>query len=62
MKREIAKYVAKYLVCQQVNAEHQRPTGLLQPLEIFQWKWEYVAMDFVVGLSRTIRNNDAIWL
>ena len=34
MKREIAQYVAKYLVCQQVKAEHQRPARLLQSLPI----------------------------
>jgi len=34
MKREIARYVAKCLACQQVKAEHQRTAGLLQPLPI----------------------------
>ena len=34
MKREIAEYVEKCLVCQQVKAEHQKPTGTLQPLLI----------------------------
>ena len=38
MKREIIEYVARCLVYQQVKAEYQKPTGLLQPLEIFQWK------------------------
>ena len=34
MKRDVVEYVAKCLTCQQVKAEHQRPTGLLQPLDI----------------------------
>jgi hypothetical protein len=34
MKREIAKYMAKYVVCQQVNVEHQQHVGQLQPLSI----------------------------
>ncbi|XP_071921774.1 uncharacterized protein [Coffea arabica] len=34
MKRDIAQYVRTCLVCQQVKAEHQKPSGLLQPLEI----------------------------
>ena len=34
MKREIAQYVSKCLTCQQVKAEHQKPSGLLQPLEV----------------------------
>ncbi|XP_022040541.1 uncharacterized protein LOC110943093 [Helianthus annuus] len=34
MKRDIVKYVAKCLTCSQVKAEHQKPYGKLQPLEI----------------------------
>ncbi|XP_074556484.1 uncharacterized protein LOC141812346 [Curcuma longa] len=32
MKRDVADFVARYLVCQQVKAEHQRPVGLLQEI------------------------------
>jgi hypothetical protein len=38
MKREIAEYVARCDICQRIKAEHQRPTGLLQPLQIPEWK------------------------
>jgi hypothetical protein len=38
MKREIAEYVAKCDSCQRIKVEHQRPAGLLQPLQIPQWK------------------------
>ena len=34
MKRDVVKYVARCLTCQQVKAEHQRPGGILQPLNI----------------------------
>ncbi|RVW14025.1 Transposon Ty3-I Gag-Pol polyprotein [Vitis vinifera] len=54
MKRDIAQFVAQCLVCQQVNAEHQRPAGSLQPLAIPEWKWEHITMDFVIGLPRTL--------
>jgi hypothetical protein len=47
MKREIAEYVAKCAICQQVKVEHQRPAGELQSLPIPEWKWENITMDFV---------------
>ena len=62
MKREIAEWVSKCLTCQKVKVEHQRPSGLLQPLHIPEWKWEHIAMDFVVGLPRTTTNHNAIWV
>ena len=62
MKNDIAKFVAECLTCQQVKAEHQRPGGLLQPLPIPEWKWEHVTMDFVVGLPRSLKGHDAIWV
>jgi hypothetical protein len=34
MKREIAKHVAMCDSCRRIKAEHQRPAGLLQPLQI----------------------------
>ena len=50
MKFDIARFVAKCQVCQQVQIEHQRPGGTLQPLPIPEWKWEDISMDFVTGL------------
>lgn len=49
------------MTCQLVKAEHQKPLGLLQPLKIPEWKWEHITMDFVSGLPRTSRSNNAIW-
>ncbi|XP_073017937.1 uncharacterized protein [Primulina eburnea] len=38
MKKDVAEYISRCQVCQQVKAEHQRSGGLLQPLEIPEWK------------------------
>ena len=62
MKRSIGNFVERCLTCQQVKAEHQRPSGLLNPLEIPEWKWEHITMDFVTGLPRSVKGNEAIWV
>ena len=53
MKREIIQFIAHYITCQQVKAEHQKPVGESQPLSIPEWKQEDITMDFVIGLPRT---------
>jgi hypothetical protein len=62
IKTEIAQFVSRCLVCQQVKTEHQKPTGTLQPLPILEWKWEHISMDFVSRLPRTSRKHDAVWV
>ena len=62
MKREIAYFIKQCLTCQQVKVVHQRPSGLLQPLPIPQWKWEKITMDFVSRLPRSPKGHYAIWV
>ena len=62
MKKDISEYVSKCLTCQQVKVEHQVPSGLLNPLQIPQWKWDKITMDFVSGFPLTQRKHDAIWV
>ena len=62
MKRHVRDFVRRCLTCQQVKAEHQKPAGLLQPLEMAEWKWEHVTMDFVTHLPRTLQGQDAVWV
>jgi len=62
MKRDVAQYVGKCLTCSKVKIEHQKPGGLLKQLEIPQWKWEDITMDFVVKLPRTKEGHNAIWV
>jgi hypothetical protein len=60
MKREITQYVARCDSCHRIKGEHQRPAGLLQPLQIPQWKWDEIGMDFIVGLPHTHNGYDFI--
>ena len=62
IKQEVADYVAKCLTCQRVKIEHQRLAGLLQPLDVPEWKWDSVSMDFIMGLPLTQRKHNAIWV
>jgi hypothetical protein len=60
MKRENVEYVAICDSCQRIKVEHQRPVGLLQPLQIPQCKWDEIGVDFIVGLPRTRAGYDSI--
>ena len=56
MKLDVVTYVEKCVTCLQVKAEHQ------QPLEIPEWKWEHITMDFVTKLPKTLKGHDTIWV
>ncbi|TYK14922.1 retrotransposon protein, putative, Ty3-gypsy subclass [Cucumis melo var. makuwa] len=59
MKREVADFVSKCLVCQQVKALRQRPVGLLQLLSVPEWRWESVltkSAHFIQGKSTYTAN------
>ena len=62
MKRDVTEYVSKCLMCQQVKAEHQVGSGLLNPIPVPQWKWDNISMDFVSGLPLMQRKHDSVWV
>uniref|UniRef100_A0A1S4ADW9 Integrase zinc-binding domain-containing protein n=1 Tax=Nicotiana tabacum TaxID=4097 RepID=A0A1S4ADW9_TOBAC len=55
IKKDITEMVAQCPNCQQVKAEHQRPGGLTQCIELPLWKWDMINMDFITGFPRTLR-------
>ncbi|WVZ51726.1 LOW QUALITY PROTEIN: hypothetical protein U9M48_002841 [Paspalum notatum var. saurae] len=59
MKWEIAKYMSE---CDRVKADHLKSVRMLQPLALPAWKWEDIHMDFIVGLPRTQKGYDSIWV
>ncbi|KAD7478106.1 hypothetical protein E3N88_01242 [Mikania micrantha] len=62
MKFNVMQYVNKCLTCAQVKAEHQKPYGYVQPLEVPEWKWEHITMDFITKLPLTAKRHDTIWV
>ncbi|KAA3452486.1 DNA/RNA polymerases superfamily protein [Gossypium australe] len=62
MKRDISEFVMRCLICQQVKAEHQVPSGLLQPVVVPEWKWDRITMDFITGLPMTLKSKDVVWV
>jgi len=62
MKTVVADYVASCLVCQKAKIEHQRSDDTLEFLDIPQWKWDNIFMDFVTHLPRFTRGHDSIWV
>nr|GEU72900.1 retrotransposon protein, putative, Ty3-gypsy subclass [Tanacetum cinerariifolium] len=60
MKVNIATYVRKCLTCARVNAEHQRPSGLLVQPAIPEWKWDNIIMDFITKLPKSSQGFDTI--
>ncbi|KAM2127444.1 hypothetical protein ACFX1R_007349 [Malus domestica] len=62
MKRDMAEYVRRCFICQQVKVDRHRPKGLTQNLPILTWKCENITMDFVYGLLSTRSRFDGIWV
>ena len=58
----MVEFVEQCLTCQQVKAKHQRHARKLKPLNIPQWKWEEITTDLIVGLPKTTKGHDAIWV
>ena len=62
MKKDIEEYVAKCPNFQEVKGEHLKLGVLTHISEVQTWKWEAINMDFLVGIPRTRRNHDSLWV
>jgi hypothetical protein len=50
MKKDVADFVQRCLICQQTKPPNHLPYGLLQPLPIPTGIWEDISLDFITGL------------
>ncbi|KAK1664814.1 hypothetical protein QYE76_052973 [Lolium multiflorum] len=58
-EREIGSYIAK---CDIVGQGGDIRPADWQPLQIPEWKWDSVGMDFITGLPKSSKGNDSIWV
>jgi hypothetical protein len=58
---EVIKFVNRCRICQHAKGKRKN-TGLHQPLSIPERSWDAIRMDFVLGLPRTQRGCDSIFV
>ena len=61
MRKEVEQFVKRCRVCQ-VSKGKATNAGLYMPLPILTQPWIGISMDFVLGLPRTQRGNNSIYV
>ncbi|WVZ90013.1 hypothetical protein U9M48_036351 [Paspalum notatum var. saurae] len=61
MRRDVERFVSRCTTCQKAKSRIN-PHGLYMPLPVPSTPWEDISMDFVLGLPRTKRGRDSIFV
>ena len=61
MRRDVERFVARCTTCQKAKSR-LNPHGLYMPLPVPSIPWADISMDFVLGLPRTKRGRDSVFV
>jgi cytochrome c1 len=61
MRRDVERYIQRCTTCHKAKSR-LNPHGLYIPLPIPSVPWEDISMDFVLGLPRTKKGRDSIFV
>lgn len=61
MRRDVERFIARCTTCQKAKSR-LNPHGLYMPLPVPNVPWEDISMDFVLGLPRTKKGRDSIFV
>jgi hypothetical protein len=61
MQADVKRFVERCRICQHLKGRKQN-AGFYQPLPIPERSWDAISMDFVLGLPRTQRGVDSIFV
>ena len=61
MKRDVERICEKCITCKQAKSK-LKPHGLYTPLRIPSEPWTHISMDIVLGLPRTKRGRDSVFV
>jgi hypothetical protein len=61
MRRDVERFVARYTTCKKAKSR-LNPHGLYMPLPVRSAPWEDISMDFILGLPRTKKGRDNVFV
>ena len=61
MRRDVERFIARCITYQKAKSR-LNPRGLYMPLPIPSVPWEDISMDFVLGLPRTRKGRDSVFV
>ena len=59
-ERDVLQYMSACDHCQRNKASIEKPAGLLQPLPVPEFGWQWVTVDFITDLPETKAGHTAI--